>query len=79
MPRSREDGISDGKIVFGQVAASQGPAQALGQGMRQVKSLAAQTEKATGDITQQISSIETDHIAGRPSDEDDRRNDYAAQ
>ncbi len=30
-----EDGVSDGKIVLGQVAALQGPAQALGQGMRQ--------------------------------------------
>ena len=30
-----ENGVSDGKIVFGQVAALQGPAQALGQGMRQ--------------------------------------------
>lgn len=30
-----EDGVSDGKIVFGQVAALSGPAQALGQGMRQ--------------------------------------------
>ena len=30
-----EDGVSDGKIVFGQVAALQGPARALGQGMRQ--------------------------------------------
>jgi branched-chain amino acid transport system substrate-binding protein len=30
-----EDGVSDGKIVFGQVAALTGPAQALGQGMRQ--------------------------------------------
>ena len=30
-----EDGVSDSKIVFGQVAALQGPAQALGQGMRQ--------------------------------------------
>ena len=30
-----EDGVSDGKIVFGQVAALQGPAQALGQVMRQ--------------------------------------------
>lgn len=30
-----EDGVSDGKIVFGQVAALGGPAQALGQGMRQ--------------------------------------------
>ncbi len=29
-----EDGVSDGKIVFGQVAALQGPAQALGLGMR---------------------------------------------
>ena len=30
-----EDGVTDNKIVFGQVAALQGPAQALGQGMRQ--------------------------------------------
>lgn len=29
-----EDGVTDGKIVLGQVAALQGPAQALGQGMR---------------------------------------------
>src|SRR6202167_495769 len=30
-----EDGVSDNKIVFGQVAALTGPAQDLGQGMRQ--------------------------------------------
>jgi branched-chain amino acid transport system substrate-binding protein len=30
-----EDGVSDSKIVFGQVAALTGPAQDLGQGMRQ--------------------------------------------
>lgn len=30
-----EDGVSDGKIVFGQVAALSGPAQDLGQGMRE--------------------------------------------
>jgi branched-chain amino acid transport system substrate-binding protein len=30
-----EDGVSDTKIVFGQVAALSGPAQDLGQGMRQ--------------------------------------------
>jgi branched-chain amino acid transport system substrate-binding protein len=30
-----EDGVSDRKIVFGQVAALSGPAQDLGQGMRQ--------------------------------------------
>ena len=30
-----EDGVSGGKIVFGQVAALTGPAQDLGQGMRQ--------------------------------------------
>lgn len=30
-----EDGVSDGRIVFGQVAALTGPAQDLGQGMRQ--------------------------------------------
>jgi len=30
-----EDGVSDGKIAFGQVAALTGPAQDLGEGMRQ--------------------------------------------
>src|ERR1700689_5832216 len=30
-----EDGVTDTKIVFGQVAALTGPAQDLGQGMRQ--------------------------------------------
>src|ERR1700676_1419488 len=30
-----EDGVSDNKILFGQVAALSGPAQDLGQGMRQ--------------------------------------------
>src|SRR5499427_3603929 len=30
-----EDGVTKGRIVFGQVAALEGPAQALGQGMRQ--------------------------------------------
>src|SRR5437899_12263620 len=30
-----EDGVTKDRIVFGQVAALEGPAQALGQGMRQ--------------------------------------------
>src|ERR1700694_3724932 len=30
-----EDGVTKDKIVFGQIAAFEGPAQALGQGMRQ--------------------------------------------
>src|SRR5437762_7671034 len=34
-PVHAEDGVSKDKIVFGQVAALDGPAQALGQGMRQ--------------------------------------------
>jgi branched-chain amino acid transport system substrate-binding protein len=34
-PVHAEDGVSKDKIVFGQVAALEGPAQALGQGMRQ--------------------------------------------
>jgi ABC-type branched-subunit amino acid transport system substrate-binding protein len=32
---SAEDGVTNSKIVFGQVAALEGPAQALGRGMRQ--------------------------------------------
>jgi branched-chain amino acid transport system substrate-binding protein len=31
---SAEDGVTDDKIIFGQVAALQGPAKALGEGMR---------------------------------------------
>ena len=46
---------------------------------QEVKSLAAQTEKATDDITQQISSIEADHVECRSCDEDCRRNDRTAQ
>src|SRR5436190_15140968 len=34
-PTLAEDGVSKDRIVFGQVAALEGPAQALGQGMRQ--------------------------------------------
>ncbi len=34
-PLFAEDGVTDGDIVFGQVAALEGPAQDLGQGMRQ--------------------------------------------
>jgi ABC-type branched-subunit amino acid transport system substrate-binding protein len=34
-PVHAEDGVSKDRIVFGQVAALEGPAQALGQGMRQ--------------------------------------------
>lgn len=43
-----EDGVSDSRIVFGQVAALTGPAQALGQGMRQ-GILAAFEEANRGD------------------------------
>jgi branched-chain amino acid transport system substrate-binding protein len=34
-PALAEDGVTTDRIVFGQVAALEGPAQALGQGMRQ--------------------------------------------
>ena len=34
-PLRAEDGVSKDKILFGQVAALNGPAQALGQGMRE--------------------------------------------
>jgi ABC-type branched-subunit amino acid transport system substrate-binding protein len=35
LPALAEDGVTQDKIVFGQVAALSGPAQALGQGMRE--------------------------------------------
>ncbi len=34
-PLHAEDGVFQDKILFGQVAALNGPAQALGQGMRE--------------------------------------------
>src|SRR6266516_351446 len=34
-PALAEDGVTTDRIVFGQIAALEGPAQALGQGMRQ--------------------------------------------
>ena len=46
---------------------------------QEVKSLAAQTEKATGDITQQISSIELTTSQVVQAMKTDRRHDYAAQ
>ena len=35
LPALAEDGVTQDKIIFGQVAALSGPAQALGQGMRE--------------------------------------------
>jgi branched-chain amino acid transport system substrate-binding protein len=45
-----EYGVTDTKIVFGQVAALQGPAQALGQGMRQGILAAFQIANRDGGI-----------------------------
>jgi branched-chain amino acid transport system substrate-binding protein len=45
-----EDGVTDAKIVFGQVAALQGPAQALGQGMRQGMLAAFEVANRDGGI-----------------------------
>ena len=45
-----EDGVSNDKIVFGQVAALSGPAQALGQGMREGILAAFEEANRTGGI-----------------------------
>jgi branched-chain amino acid transport system substrate-binding protein len=45
-----EDGISDGRIVFGQVAALTGPAKDLGQGMREGMLAAFQAANRAGGI-----------------------------
>lgn len=45
------DGVADSKIVFGQVAALDGPAQALGQGMRQGILAAFEQANHAGGIT----------------------------
>ena len=63
-----DPGVSGDKILFGQVAVFDGPASALGIGMRDgltaafveaVKSLAGQTAKATEDVTAQLNSIQS--------------------
>jgi branched-chain amino acid transport system substrate-binding protein len=46
-----EDGVSDHKIVFGQVAALTGPAQDLGQGMRQGVTAAFDEANRRGGIS----------------------------
>ena len=49
-----EDGVTDGTIVFGQVAALEGPARALGQGMRQGILAAFEAANRAGGISNQI-------------------------
>ena len=46
-----EDGVTDSNIVFGQVAALQGPAQALGHGMRQGILAAFEAANRAGGIS----------------------------
>ena len=46
-----EDGVTDSKIVFGQVAALEGPAQALGQGMRQGILAAFEAANRSGGVS----------------------------
>ena len=48
---SAEDGVTDSKIVFGQVAALEGPAQALGQGMRQGILAAFEAANRSGGVS----------------------------
>lgn len=49
-----EDGVTDGTIVFGQVAALEGPARALGQGMRQGILAAFEAANRAGGISNRI-------------------------
>ncbi len=56
-----EDGVTDGKIVFGQVAALQGPAQALGQGMRQgILAAFAEANRNGGVLRRRLELISRD-------------------
>ena len=49
IPASAEDGVSAGKIVFGQATALEGPASALGQGMKMgLEAAFAEINKAGG-------------------------------
>ena len=49
-----EDGVTDGTIVFGQVAALEGPARALGRGMRQGILAAFEAANRNGGISNRI-------------------------
>ena len=49
-----EDGVTDGTIVFGQVAALEGPARALGRGMRQGILAAFEAANRGGGISNRI-------------------------
>jgi branched-chain amino acid transport system substrate-binding protein len=53
-----EDGVSDNKIVFGQVAALTGPAQDLGQGMRQGILAAFDEANRYGGRTLELKSLD---------------------
>ncbi len=54
-----EDGVSDSKIVFGQVAALTGPAQDLGQGMRQGVLAAFGEANRNGGISSRTLELES--------------------
>lgn len=51
LPASAEDGVFKDKILFGQVAALKGPAQALGQGMRDGILAAFEEANRTGGVS----------------------------
>jgi branched-chain amino acid transport system substrate-binding protein len=54
-----EDGVSDSKIVFGQVAALEGPAQALGRGMREGILAAFAVANRDGGISGRVLGLES--------------------
>jgi branched-chain amino acid transport system substrate-binding protein len=56
-----EDGVFKDRVVFGQIAALEGPAQALGQGMRQgLLAAFAETNRAGGIVGRKLELISAD-------------------
>src|SRR5438067_11817722 len=61
-PVLAEDGVTKDRIVFGQIAALEGPAQALGQGMRQgLLAAFAEANRAGGVAGRQVELKSAEH------------------
>src|SRR5215831_4017916 len=65
-----EDGVTKDRIVFGQVAALEGPAQALGQGMRQGLLAAFAEVNRAGGVAGRKLELKSADDECRPADRD---------
>src|SRR5215470_9248260 len=68
-----EDGVTKDRIVFGQVAALEGPAQALGQGMRQGLLAAFAEVNRAGGIAGRLRELKSADDSYEPSARSEHR------